>query len=96
MKMILVVCPAAHHEDFRGAIREHGIHSYTEMRHVRGEGETGKKFGSRLWPDESVLIFMVVEDSKKREIADLISRCRENLFPTEGMHAFVMPVEEIL
>jgi hypothetical protein len=96
MKMVLIVCPQDRHTEFQSSLREHGIKAYTELRHVVGEGETGKKFGNRLWPEESVIVFMVIEDDKKAEIKGLIQQCKSKLYPAEGMFAFFMPVEEIL
>lgn len=96
MKMVLVVCPEGRHEEFRNSIEKHGIHAYTELRHVTGEGETGKKFGSHIWSDESIIIFMVIEDDTLPDIERLVKLCQSKLYPAEGMRAFVMPVEEIL
>ncbi len=96
MKMVMVVCPEGRNEAFRNSLKTHGIHAYTEMPHAVGEGETGKKFGTRIWPDESILIFMVIEDEKRAEIVELVRECKARLKPAEGMHAFVLPVEEIL
>jgi nitrogen regulatory protein PII len=96
MKMVLVVCPEARHEQFRNSVEEHGVHAYTEIRHAIGEGVTGKKFGNRTWPDESVIIFMVIEDEKKADVARVVKECQSKLYPAEGMRAFVMPVEEVL
>jgi hypothetical protein len=96
MKMVVIVCPEGRHEEFRNSIEDHGIHAYTELRHAIGEGETGKKLASHIWPGESVIIFMVIADEKKAEIAGLVQQCRAKLYPAEGMRAFVMPVEEML
>lgn len=96
MKMVLVVCPEGRGEEFRSSIEKRGVHAYTELGHATGEGETGKKFGRHIWPDESVIIFMVIADDKKAEIARVVKRCQSNLYPAEGMRAFVMPVEEVL
>jgi len=96
MKMVLVVCPEERHTEFQSSLKEHGIEAYTELRHAVGEGETGKKFGNRLWPEESVVIFMVIEDNKKAEIKKLVQECKSKLYPSESMHAFFMPVEETL
>jgi len=96
MKMIVVVCPQERHAEFRDSLQEHGVHAYTEMRHVVGQGETGKKFGTRIWPEESILILMVVDDDRKAQLLELVRHCQSRLYPAEGMRAFVMPVEEIL
>lgn len=96
MKMILVVCPEGRHSEFRNTLKDRGIHTYTELENAVGEGESGKKFGNRIWPETSVLIFMVIDDDKKDEVADAVRQCQAKLYPSEGMRAFVMPVEEVL
>ncbi len=96
MKMIVIVCPEGRHSEFRSTLKDRGIHTYTELENAVGEGESGKKFGNRIWPEKSVLIFMVIEDDKKDEVADAVRQCQAKLYPSEGMRAFVMPVEEVL
>ena len=96
MKMVLVVCPERRETEFRDSIEKRGIHAYTEIRHAIGEGKTGKRLGTHIWPGESVIIFMVIDDDKKAEIEHVVRQCQTALFPAEGMRAFVMPVEEIL
>ncbi len=60
---------------------------------MRGEGATGKKFGTRIWPEKSILIFTVISDDKKDGLLTDLDKCSESLFPDEGMRAFVLPVE---
>ncbi len=96
MKMIVVVCPQERHAEVRDSLERHGIHAYTELGHVVGEGTTGKKFGSRIWPEQSVLIFMVVDDDRKSQLLELVRQCQSRLYPAEGMRAFVLSVEEFL
>lgn len=96
MKMIIIVCPEGRHEDLRKAIESHGLHAYTELRHVIGAGETGKKLSSHIWPGESVIFFLVIENRQKPAILEIVRQCQAKLYPSEGMRAFVVPVEEIL
>ncbi len=96
MKMVIVVCPEGRHEAFRNLIEKHEIHAYTEMRDITGEGDTGKKFGTVVWPGQSTIMLIVVSDDKKAEIEKAIKECQSKLYPAEGMRAFVLPVEEVL
>ncbi|MFO7760500.1 MAG: PG0541 family transporter-associated protein [Thermodesulfobacteriota bacterium] len=96
MKMIVIVCPEGRHSEFRNTLKDSGIHTYTELNNAVGEGESGKKFGNRIWPEKSVLIFMVIEEDKKDEVADAVRQCQAKLYPSEGIRAFIMPVEEVL
>jgi hypothetical protein len=94
MKMLMVVCPQARQGDVQALIAKHGVHAYSEFQHVRGEGKTGKHFGTHVWPEESVLIFTVVPDEKKDELVAALRQCATQLYPDEGLRAFVLPVEE--
>jgi len=41
-------------------------------------------------------MFTVVSDEKKDELVIALKECQKNLFPGEGMKAFVLPAEEVL
>lgn len=73
-----------------------GVRSFTELPQVIGEGVTGKRLGTHVWPGKSVLMFTVVSDEKKDELVAALRECQKNLFPGEGMKAFVLPAEEAL
>ncbi len=96
MKMIMIICPDARREEIRGVIEKHNVHSYSELRDVTGEGATGKHMGTRVWPGKSTLIFTVLPDEKKDELMTALQACARELFPGEGLRAFVLPVEETL
>ena len=42
------------------------------------------------------IVFTVVSDEKKDELVAALKECQKNLFPGEGMKAFVLPAEEAL
>jgi hypothetical protein len=41
-------------------------------------------------------MFTVLPEDKERELLYAIKECKRNLLPEEGMHAFVLPVEQAL
>ena len=94
MKMLMIVCPEQRQEELRTLLGRHGVHGYSEFRHVTGEGQTGKHLGSHAWPAESLLMVSVVPDDKKDELVAALRRCATQLYPDEGLRAFVLPVEE--
>jgi nitrogen regulatory protein PII len=94
MKMLMIVCPESNVEEIRNLISQFDIHAYSELHDVTGEGEKGKKLGTRVWPGKSVIVFMVLPEDKKEEMLAAVRECRRNLMPEEGLHAFVLPVEE--
>lgn len=96
MKLLMIICPENRRDDIVDMVEKHGVHSFTELPQVKGEGVTGKHLGTRVWPDKSVLMFTVVSDEKKDELVAALKECRKNLFPGEGMKAFVLPAEEAI
>lgn len=94
MKMILIICPDSRRGDIRELMEKHGVNAFTEMKEVTGEGETGKRFGTRVWPGKSSLIFAVVPDEQKDDVMGALRNCSIVLFPGEGLRVFVLPVEE--
>lgn len=96
MKMILIICPSRRQEEVRELVARHGVHAYSEIADILGEGERGKHLGTVVWPGVSVLIFTVIDEERKDELLSALSGYREQLYPDEGLRAFVLPVEEML
>ena len=94
MKMLMIVCPESNAEELRNLISTHDIHAYSTIHDVTGKGETGKKLGTRIWPGKSVLMFTVLAEEKEKELLNALKECKRTLMQEEGMHAFVLPVEE--
>jgi len=96
MKMLMIVCPEKKAEDIRELIANYDVQSYSELHDVTGEGEKGKRFGNRVWPGKSIIIFTVVPEQKKVELVQALKKCEQSLMPEESMRAFVLPVEDVL
>lgn len=96
MKMLLIICPEERQHAIRELIARHGVHAYTEIPRVIGEGATGRKLGTHVSPDTSVAVFTVIPDEKKDELIAALKDCASTLFPAEGLKAFVLPVEEVV
>jgi len=96
MKMLMIICPERNAEDVRNLIAAYEVHSYSELHDVTGEGEKGKRFGTRIWPGKSIVIFAVVSEQKKDELIAALKECEKKLLPEESMRAFVLPVEEVI
>lgn len=96
MKMLILIGPEGREEDLRRLIENHHVHAYSEFRGVIGEGATGRRLGTPVFPGKSVMIFTVVEDPKLQELRAAVESFRGTLYPEEGVRAFVLPVEEML
>ena len=96
MKMLMIVCPEGRQEEIRTLMENHGVHGYSELNQVIGEGKTGKKLGTPAWPEKSCLIFSVLETQQQNELVKSLKAYQANLLPGEGMRAFMLPAESIV
>jgi hypothetical protein len=96
MKLLMIIGPAERREELAALVEKHGVRAFTELPEVIGEGMTGKRFGSRVWPGQSTLMFTVAADDKVTELVAALRECRKTFFPDEGLKAFVLPAEEAL
>ena len=96
MKMLMIICPTERQEEIRALIDRHGVHGYTEIEEVLGEGKTGKKLDTHVWPGKSSLIFTVTSPEKEEELVKALRHSAEHLYPGEGLRAFVLPVESVI
>jgi nitrogen regulatory protein PII len=96
MKMVMVICPDARRDEIREIVAQHAVHAFSELKDVTGEGATGKRMGTRAWPGTSRLLFTVLDDEKKDALLAALQTCSRELYPGEGLRAFVLPVEEMI
>lgn len=96
MKLVMIICPESRREDVRGVLHRQGVQGFSEMAGIKGEGKTGKHLGTHVWPMESAMLLSVVEDDKADALMEAMKECARNLFPEEGMRAFLMPVEQAI
>ena len=96
MKMLMIIGPPGRREEIRELIGRHGVHAYSEFASVAGEGATGRRLGTHVFPDTSALIFTVVPADKKDELLAALRDFSAGLFAAEGLRAFVLPVEEMI
>lgn len=96
MKMLVLIGPEGREDDLRRLIEIHEVHAYSEFRGVIGEGATGRKLGTPVFPGKSVMIFTVVQNPKLEELRAAVEAFRRTLYPEEGVRAFVLPVEELI
>lgn len=94
--MLILIGPEERVEDLRALLAGHGVHAYSELPQVLGEGATGRHMNSHVWPGQSRLLFVVAEDAKIAELETALSVFVKTLRPGEGVRAFVLPVETLL
>lgn len=94
MQMLMMIVESEHREKIESALSEHRVLGYTEIPTVYGTGKTGPRLGSRAFPEQSSIIFTVIEEAKVQELLDAIdsscSECRA------GMRMIVWKVDRML
>jgi hypothetical protein len=73
-----------------------GLSAHTDLGVVHGAGRSGRHEGSRAFPGDGRAMFAVVEDSRAAALMPDIQRIRDTLPEGERLHAFVLPVEQLL
>lgn len=96
MKMLMIICPKARQGEITKLIENHGVHAFSEIPEIIGEGATGKKLGTHVFPEKSSLVFTVIPEDKEKVLVAALKHCATNLYPGEGMKAFVLPVESVI
>lgn len=94
LKMLMMIVQSEHREKVESALTDHRVVGYTEIPTVYGTGRTGPRLGSRAFPEESSIIFTIVEDTNVRELLEAIEQscgeCRA------GMRTIVWKVEQMI
>ena len=92
MKLVVLVVPREARDDAEAALESVGAYGFTEVPSVYGEGSTGPRFGSRIAPGVSDLIFVAVEDARIDDVRTALASVESGL--GRKLHAFLLPAEE--
>ena len=93
MKMLMTICPEHRLEEVRKLITQYGIHSYSVIPNVLGEGKTGKHLGTHTWPGKSAIFFTVVPSEETETLIAALKEYQQGLYGGEGLRVFSLPVE---
>lgn len=78
MQMLMIIVESAHREQVEAALSAHRVLGWTEIPTVYGAGTSGRRLGSRAFPETSSIIFTVVEKSTVDELlAAIDARCAD-------------------
>jgi hypothetical protein len=96
MKMLMIIGPESRREELQRIIASHGVHAYSELTGVLGEGETGKHFATHAWPGQSVLIFTVIPKEQADALVEALRAFKAKLYQGEGIRVFAMSADMLL
>ena len=95
MKMLLIAYNEAVDEEVMEILDGHGVTGYTKWTKVLGRGEdSGPHLLSHVWPAGNNCIAVAAEDDKARAIMDDFRKLRAEV-STEGLKAFMLPIEDV-
>lgn len=97
MKLVMLVFNQALEDEVIKIFDKLNIRGFTQIKDVYGRGsDKGEPhFGTHVWPEINMLIFTVVSDDK---VVDILNEVKflNNRFEDEGLHAFVLNVEQMI
>ncbi len=100
MKLVLLVYNFIYDDPIRAIIERVKVPGFTEVPHVFGTGESGKRFGTHAFPGHDTMIFTVIPDEQLDQVLDELARFKAGLTDRAkrhgGVKAFVLPVEQMV
>lgn len=68
---------------------------YTLISEAKGEGASGPRMGSHVWPEENSLFILYVEEQQLEKVRHIIEQMRQQ-HPSNGIAGFYLPAAEEL
>jgi len=100
MKMMMIIVDEQFRDNVEVVLEKHSVKGYSEIPMVLGEGQTGKKLGSRLHPGANSIVFSIVMAEKVERIkTDLIESCNtkdDQDSCSNEIHIAVLDVESFI
>ena len=84
MKLLMVICPEARRDQVMAMVEKHGVRSFTELPQVLGEGITGKRLGTHVWPGKSVLFSRSCRTTRRMNSSPPSSSARRAFSPAKA------------
>ena len=96
MKMLLIVYSGPRAALVPELLERHHVDGWTEMPRAHGAGATGRREGTRAWPGDATVFFLLAPDERAREVMDAVGTCARECVSGERIHAALMPVEAMV
>jgi nitrogen regulatory protein PII len=95
VKMVMISYNEAIESDVMETLSNCTLKNYTKITGTFGKGtSSGTHLGDDIWPGRNNILYVVCEDAQARQLISCIKEIRKRL-STEGIKAFVLPVEEM-
>ncbi|MDD5495985.1 MAG: hypothetical protein PHP46_02650 [Candidatus Omnitrophica bacterium] len=92
--MVMISYNEAIDMEIMDALGRSALKNYTKILGTFGRGETsGTHLGTDIWPGRNNMLMVVCKDNEAKQLIDHIKELRKTL-GSEGVKAFVLPIEE--
>lgn len=99
MKMVILVFHAEYDDAMRDLFERLSLPGFTEVRPVFGTGESGKRFGSHVFPGHDTMVFSVLADEDVPRVTAAVREFKASLGARHkrpgGVKLFILPVQEV-
>jgi nitrogen regulatory protein PII len=94
-KMIMIAYNEAIEDEVMEILENCAMKNYTKITSVFGKGGTsGTHLGNDVWPGRNNLLYVACDEAQVKKMLGCVKELRRHL-GSEGVKAFVVPVEEI-
>ncbi len=95
-EMIVVIFNSSIEEEMMESLRAAGMECFTKIPGVHGSGEYSEpRLDSHVWPGTNALLMIEAEEGARGPLLEAVRKMKER-HRKEGVHAFVIPVTEII
>jgi len=94
-KMVMIAYNEAIDDEVMEALGGCALKNYTKLTKTYGKGTTsGTHFGNDIWPGLNNVLYVACSDVGAKQLVSCVRALRARL-GSEGLKAFVMPVEDM-
>jgi hypothetical protein len=94
-KIVMIAYNEAIDAEVMEVLENCGVKNYTKATGVFGRGSTsGTHLGNDIWPGRNNILYVACEEKPSQQILSCVRELRKKL-GSEGIKAFLLPVEEL-
>lgn len=95
MKMVMISYNEALEDEVMEVLEHCVLKNYTKIVGTYGKGtSSGTHLGNDIWPGRNNILLVACDDAQKTQMLGCIRMLRSKL-SSEGVKAFVLPLEEV-
>lgn len=89
LKLAWIIFESGTDAEVTAALEEMGISHYTRFEQVKGQGETGRKEGTAVFPGINIVLMVALPEDKIAPLVQRLHEIRDSFVITPGMKVIV-------